>query len=189
MKGKPKVIGYRRKREGKTDYKQRLKLVASGKPRLAIRRTGKHIITQLIEFHPDGDRILTTATSKELAKYGWKTHARNLPAAYLTGLLCGKKAKVKEAIADIGLNKSHRGGVLYAALKGALDAGLKIPHNEEALPTEERLTGKHIEKYAKSIDKAKYGKQFSKYIKTNAKPEEIQKQFEAAKAKILKEKQ
>lgn len=189
MKGKPKIVQFRRKREGKTDYNQRLRLVASGKPRLTIRRTSKHIIVQIIEFHPDGDKVLTTATSKQLAKYGWKTHTRNMPAAYLTGLLCGTKAKTKEAITDIGLNKSQKGGVLYAALKGALDTGLKIPHNKEALPTEERITGKHIEEYAKNIDKAKYDKQFSKYIKTKVKPEEIQKQFEAVKAKILKEKQ
>jgi len=72
MKGKPKVIAFRRKREGKTDYKQRLRLVASDKPRLVIRRSNLHIITQIVEFHPDGDKVLITTTSKELQKFGWK---------------------------------------------------------------------------------------------------------------------
>ncbi|MFH0752184.1 MAG: 50S ribosomal protein L18 [archaeon] len=194
MKGKPKIIQYRRKREGKTDYRLRLKLVASEKPRLTIRRTNKHMIVQIIQFHPDGDKILAGAAATELKKYGWKAHTKNLPAAYLVGLLCGvkaKKAKVKEAITDLGLNKSSKGGVLYAALKGAIDAGLDIHHSEEILPPKDRLTGKHIADYAKAIssDKAKYEKQFSKYIKANVKPEEIEKQFETTKSKILKEKQ
>jgi large subunit ribosomal protein L18 len=188
MKGKPKVVQYRRKREGKTDYKQRIRLVASGKPRLVIRRTGKHIIAQIVEFHQDGDKVQAAATSKELAKYGWKTHTKNTSAAYLTGLLCGRRAKTKEAIADFGLNKSQKGGVLYAALKGATDAGLSIPHDKEILPPEDRITGKHVAEYAKTMDKAKYERQFSKYIKTNMKPEELPKQFEATKEKILKEK-
>lgn len=188
MKGRPKAVQYRRKMEGKTDYRQRIRLVASGKPRLVIRRTGKHIIVQIVEFHQDGDKVLTAATSKELAKYGWKTHTKNTPAAYLTGLLCGKKSKTKEAIADFGLNKSQKGGVLYAALKGALDAGLNIPCDKKVLPAEDRISGKHVAEYAKTMDKAKYEREFSKYIKTNVKPEELPKQFEATKAKILKEK-
>ncbi len=191
---KPKVIQHRRKREGKTDYKLRLTTVKSGKPRMVIRRTGRNIVVQMIEYHADGDKVLATATTVELKKYGWKTHTKNMPAAYLVGLLCGtkaKKAKITAAIADIGLAKSSKGGLLYATVKGAVDSGLNIPHDKKILPTEDRISGKHIAEYAKllSKDKAKYEKQFSKYIKTNTKPEEIHKQFEAAKANILKGKQ
>ena len=145
-----------------------------------------------MEFHPDGDKVLITTTSKELQKFGWKMSTKNTPAAYLTGLLCGvkaKAAKIKTAITDIGLNRSQKGGVIYSALKGAIDSGLDIPHNETALPEESRISGKHIAEYAKSMDKSKQGNQFSKYIKTGIKPEDISKQFESAKAKILKEKQ
>lgn len=194
MNRKPKVVNYRRKREGKTDYRLRLRLIASGKPRLTIRRTDKHIIVQVIEFHPDGDKVIAGASTHDLSKYGWKSHTKNLPASYLAGLLCGTKAKhlkVTEAITDLGLNKSIKGGILYAALKGAVDAGLKVPYSKEIVPTEDRITGKHIAEYAKllSKDKAKYAKQFSKYIKSNIKPEEINKDFENTKSKILKEKQ
>lgn len=194
MKGRPKVIQHRRKREGKTDYRLRLKLAKSGKPRLVIRRTGKNIVVQLVEYHADGDKVLATATTVELKKYGWKTHTKNMPAAYLVGLLCGmkaKKTKITHAITDLGLAKSVKGGMIYATLKGAVDAGLDIPHNEEVFPPEERISGKHIAEYAKvlSKDKAKYEKQFSKYIKTNVKPEDIHKQFETTKANILKVKQ
>src|SRR3989344_2220378 len=107
MGKRPKIVAYRRKREGKTDYRLRLKLAMSGKPRLVIRRTNKHIITQVVQFQQDGDRILVTATTAELKKHGWNSHGRNMPAAYLVGLLCGtkaKKAKITEAIADLGLN-------------------------------------------------------------------------------------
>ncbi len=193
MNRKPRIILYRRKREGKTDYRQRLRLIKSGKPRLTVRMTNKHVIAQVIEFHPDGDKIIAGASTSELKKYGWKANTRNLPASYLAGLLCGvkaKHAKVTEAITDLGLNKSVTGGALYAALKGAVDAGLEIPYSEEIMPPEDRITGKHISDYAKllSKDKAKYEKQFSKYIKRNIKPEEISKEFESTKAKILKEK-
>ena len=191
---KPKIVQFRRKREGKTDYRLRLKLVASNKPRLVLRRTNLHVTAQIVEFHPDGDKVLISATSKELKKYGWNAHGRNLPAAYLVGLLCGvksKKAKIEEAIVDLGLNQPIKGGMLYAILKGAVDSGMHIPHNKEILPKDDRISGKHIADYAKklSADKATYEKQFSKYIKMKTKPEDLQKLFETAKANILKVKQ
>ncbi len=189
-----KVVQYRRKREGKTDYRLRLKLVKSNKPRLVLRRSKQHLITQFVEYQPDGDKVLATTTSIELRKFGWKTNARNLPAAYLTGLLCGvkaKKANISEAILDLGLNKSTTGGMLYAVLKGVIDAGLNIPHNGKILPSEARISGEHIANYAKELskDKEKYNRQFSKYIKSNIKPEDLKKEFEATKIKILKGKQ
>jgi large subunit ribosomal protein L18 len=71
----------------------------------------------------------------------------NVPAAYLTGLLAGKKAKrlnVNEAILDIGLQNSTKGSRIYAAVKGIIDSGVNVPHDVEMLPKEDRLTGKHI---------------------------------------------
>jgi len=194
MGKRPKIIAFRRKREGKTDYRLRLKLAISGKPRLVIRRTNKHIITQIVQFQHDGDKVLITATTAELKKHGWNSHSRNMPAAYLAGLLCGtkaKKAKIPEAIADLGLNTPKKKGMFYATVKGAVDAGLNVPHNKEILPSDDRISGKHIAEYAKklSANKTAYDKQFSKYIKMKAKPEDLQKQFESTKASILKVKQ
>ena len=70
-----------------------------------------------------------------------------MPAAYLTGYLAGLRAVkdgVEEAVLDIGLKTPVKGGNLFAALKGMLDAGVDIPHGEEVIPAEDRLAGKHI---------------------------------------------
>lgn len=139
---------YRRKRQGKTDYRARLKQVLSGKTRLVVRLSSKNIYAQLIEFNPDGDRVLVSVATNELKKkYGWKGARRNAPAAYLTGLLVGMKAKtknIKEAILDIGMRSAIKGSNIYAVLKGAVDSGLKVPHSAEILPKEERIKGTHI---------------------------------------------
>jgi large subunit ribosomal protein L18 len=65
----------------------------------------------------------------------------------LTGLLAGKRArdkKVKEVVLDLGLQTSTKGSRIYAALKGVLDAGIKVPHSEKILPDEDRIKGVHI---------------------------------------------
>jgi hypothetical protein len=51
---------------------------------------------------------------------------------------------VKEAILDVGLNPPVKGSKIYAALKGAIDAGIKVPHDPEILPDEARISGEHI---------------------------------------------
>lgn len=93
-----------------------------------------------------------TATSRELIKLGWDKHRGNLPSAYLTGLLAGSKAKkagIGSAILDAGLIKPKTGSAIYAAAKGAIDAGLNVPCSEETFPSEDRIMGKHIEDYKK----------------------------------------
>ena len=188
------VVKYRRRRENKTDYRKRLKLLKSGKPRLVVRRFLNNIQAQIIEYNENGDRTLITVHSKILEKkYGWKGHRGNLPTAYLVGLLIGLEAKkrgINEAILDIGRYKSTKGNSLYAVLKGALDAGLNIPHSEEILPDENRIKGEHIKNYAlllKEKDPERYRKQFSRYLNVGLEPEKIVEHFEEVKNKILKE--
>ena len=140
-------VRYRRDREGRTDYKRRLTLLRSAEPRLTVRRTLNNIIVSVVSFNPDGDKVETTVHSATLKKHGWTHSTGNIPAAYLTGYLAGKAAKEKgvtKAILDIGRTAPIKGGRVFAALKGALDAGLEIPHGEDALPSEERLRGEHI---------------------------------------------
>ena len=48
---KTRAAAYRRKREGKTDYRKRLRLLLSGKPRLVIRRSLRDISAQVIEYY------------------------------------------------------------------------------------------------------------------------------------------
>jgi len=152
-------IHFRRRREGKTNYRKRLKLLLSGKPRLVYRKTLKYIIGQIIDFDKKGDKTLVGITSKILRKYGWKFACDNTPATYLTGYLLGKMALSKginEAVLDIGLYTSTKGGRMYAFAKGAIDAGLNVPCSEEMFPSEERIKGLHInEKVAENFEEVK----------------------------------
>jgi large subunit ribosomal protein L18 len=141
---------FKRRRLGKTDYDKRLKLLLSRKPRLVVRRSLRYIVAQVIEFSKEGDKTLVSANSKELKELGWAFSCDNIPAAYLTGLLVGKKAVrkgIKEAVLDSGLYSSTKGNRIYAVAKGARDAGLKVPVDEVVLPTEERIKGMHVAKY------------------------------------------
>jgi large subunit ribosomal protein L18 len=150
MKLKPtRTVQFRRRREGKTDYSRRLKLLLSKKPRLVVRKSLKYIRVQIIEFGKNGDKTIITASSEELRKLGWKFACDNLPAAYLTGFLIGKKSvkkDVKEAVLDTGLYSSSKGSRIYAVVKGAVDAGLNVPCGD-VFPSEERIKGMHIAKY------------------------------------------
>lgn len=184
------TVPFRRKREGKTNYKKRLRILVGSKPRLVVRKSLKNISAQIIEYNPKGDRILLSAHSKELEKFGWKANKGNTPSAYLIGLLVGKKAKkqnIRDLVLDIGLNKSVSGSRIYALLKGAVDAGINIPHSEDILPPPERINATHISEYAKLLKEEKkgYEKQFSSYIKNQVDPTTIQKFFEETKKKIL----
>jgi large subunit ribosomal protein L18 len=184
------TVRYRRKREGKTDYKTRRKLLTGSMPRIVARRSLKNIWLQVIEFKPDGDKVLVSAHSRELRKLGWKGALNNLPAAYLCGLLLGKKAKAKNitsAVYDIGLNVSVKGAVWYAALKGIVDAGVAVPHAKEILPSEQRIRGEHIAAWAKQLkpDAAKYQRMFNQYIKAGLAPENLPAHVEDIKKKVL----
>ena len=146
-------VAFRRRREGKTDYYQRTRLVVADVPRMVVRKTNRHIIVQLVTAEMDGDRTLVAANSAELEKYGYKGSASSTPAAYLTGMLFAvkaKKAQQESAILDIGLNRATPGARVFAALKGAVEAGLAIPHGEEVLPSDERVRGAHIAAYNKN---------------------------------------
>lgn len=178
----------KRRLKKKTDYYQRVELLKSGLPRLVVRKSLKNILAQVVKYEEMGDRVLTSAISKELRKYGWKG-GNNLPAAYLTGLLVGLKAKklgIKKMVLDIGLQRSTKGNRIYALAKGCLDVGIEIPIGEEVLPSEDRIKGKHIEDYAKLLnEKGQYEKFFSKTLREGLKPEEISKHFEEVKKNIL----
>jgi len=142
-----RTISLRRKREGKTNYKQRLAFLKGEEPRLVVRKSLHHLQAQLIEYVPEGDKVLVTAHTKELKAHGYSQSTSNMCAAYLLGALIAKKAKQKKigsAILDLGLQTKQKGGKLYAVLKGAVDGGLDIPHGEEILPTADRISGKHL---------------------------------------------
>ena len=183
-------VAFRRRREGKTDYQQRRSLVISGLPRMVVRGSLRSVSVQLAKAEVGGDKILVSATSKELAKnYGWLGGRGNLPAAYLTGLICGHKAVaggVKEAVLDLGLRAPTKGSLVFATLKGILDAGVAVPHDEKKLPDEKRIQGQHISDYAKQLASTPevYQRRFAEQLSKGLRPEETAQHFAQVKEKI-----
>ncbi len=183
------AVPFRRRREGKTDYKLRKALVRSGRPRAVVRLTNKYVYIQITEATLQGDLVRASASSKELSKLGWKGGQGNLPSAYLTGILAARRSVgkgIKEAILDIGLKPSTKGSKLFAALKGLSDAGLAVPHSDGPLPAIERIRGGHISSYAKTLSSQPevYKKRFSAYLGRGLKPEDLSGHFDQVKQTI-----
>lgn len=144
----------RRRREGKTDYKARLKLLESELPRIVVRKSNRYIVVQYVKSEHAQDRVLLGVSSKELLEYGWPKEAsgslKSIPACYLTGLIFGKeiKARIKEekvrAILDIGLGRNIKKSRVYSVLKGIVDCGIEIPHDKKVFSDEKRIQGMHL---------------------------------------------
>ena len=187
------TVQLRRKREGATNYRRRLKILASNKPRLVVRKSLKNVQAAIVGYNKKGDVVKVSSHSSNLKKFGWVYGMGNLPAAYLVGFLLGKRASTKfeDVVFDIGLNKPVKGSRVYAVLAGALDAGLKIPHNKEILPSKERIMGKHIMDYGILLkkDESLFKKQFSFYLKNKSDPLNIVKKFEEVKNNIERAKE
>ncbi|KAG7571084.1 hypothetical protein FFLO_00909 [Filobasidium floriforme] len=101
----------RRRREGKTDYYARKRLVAqaknkynSPKYRLVVRFTNKQVIVQIVYAKLQGDFVFCAASSSELPRYGVKHGLTNWTSAYATGLLCARRALKK-----LGLDEKYEG--------------------------------------------------------------------------------
>ena len=89
---------FRRRREGKTDYQARRRLVLqdknkydSKKYRFVVRRTNRRILCQVIYPTLTGDRVITAADSQELRGFGITAGLTNYAAAYATGLLTARR--------------------------------------------------------------------------------------------------
>ncbi|KAG7341847.1 50S ribosomal protein L18P/L5E [Nitzschia inconspicua] len=101
-------VKFRRRREGKTDYRQRKRLCAqdknkyqSPKYRFVVRFTNTKVICQIAYSLVDGDRILAQAESTELSRYGLSVGLKNYAAAYCTGLLCARRLLQKVGLDDV----------------------------------------------------------------------------------------
>lgn len=141
-------VPMRRRREGRTDYRRRLGLLKSGESRVVVRRTNGNVIVQFVDYEAEGDLVKATAVGQELNKLGWEGSAKNTPAAYLTGLLAGKRAMdagIDEAVLDLGRHAPVKGSKIFAALKGVQDAGVWVPSGDDIFPEEDRLTGAFLE--------------------------------------------
>jgi large subunit ribosomal protein L5e len=104
-------VKFRRRREGKTDYYARRRLIQqdknkydSKKYRFVVRRTNARIITQIIYATIQGDRVLAQADSFELRKYGLEAGLTNYAAGYATGLLLARRL-----LTSLKLNDLYKG--------------------------------------------------------------------------------
>jgi large subunit ribosomal protein L18 len=186
-------VPLRRRREGKTNYYKRYRMVKSGqKIRAVVRKTNKYILVQIVEFAPRGDITKVAVSSRVLGKFGWKGDLNNTPAAYLTGLIAGLNALklgINKAVPDIGLHRPVRGSRIFAALKGLRDAGVDIPVSEEVLPSEDRIRGEHVAKYAEKLQvesEDKFKRLFSDYLERGLDPRKLPEHFDEVKANIIK---
>jgi len=223
-------VKYRRRREGKTDYKRRSKLTKqdknkynSPKYRFVVRITNRDVICQIAYAKIQGDVILAAAYSHELPRYGMPVGLTNYPACYATGLLLARRLLKKlnldehytgkeevdgeiynveevvdgpkpfKALLDVGLARTSTGARIFAALKGAVDGGLNIPHNEKRFrgydPDQKEydaeeargfILGEHIKDYMDEMqeeDPDKYAKCFSKYAENDIEPDDLEDKY------------
>ena len=118
------------------------------------------MICQVIYATIKGDVTICSAYSHELPKFGMKAGLTNYAATYATGLLCARRLLTKYDLAetyegntdnigedfnvqpegerqpfkcflDVGLVRTSTGSRVFAALNGAVDGGLNIPHNDK----------------------------------------------------------
>ena len=209
-------VKLRRRREGKTDYYARKRLVtqdktkyASPKYRFVVRITNRDVICQLIFSKIVGDRVMCSAYAHELPRYGVPVGHNNYAGCYATGLLLARRhlknlgldssyvgntgnigddflaaptqvdqRRPFKALLDVGLKRTTSGARIFAALKGACDGGLAIPHTakrfigskgERTDPAKLRsyILGGHVANWMnvlKERDEAAYKRHFSKYI-------------------------
>lgn len=191
-KGPGYRVPYRRRREFKTDYRKRRILATSSHPRFVVRITNKNIIIQLITSEIEGDRTIIQVHSKELVeKFNWRGDPNNTSAAYLLGLMAGLKAirlGIEASIPDIGLRTPSKGSRVFAALKGARDAGLKVPLDEEMAPGEDRILGRHVAAYGALLLEERpelYERIFSRYLRRGLRPESLAEHFEEVRSRIM----
>jgi len=212
-------VKYKRRRQGKTDYRARLRLTTQDKNkyntpkyRLTVRFSNRDITCQIQYATIAGDIVVSTAYSHELKQYGLKQGLTNYAAAYCTGLLLARRVLTKfnladtykgmedadavgedynvdevddaprpfTALLDTGLKRTSTGSKVFAALKGALDGGLNVPHSEkrfvgydseakelDAETLHKFIYGGHVADYMNEMqeeDPEKYQTHFAKYV-------------------------
>ncbi|KAG6401330.1 hypothetical protein SASPL_138183 [Salvia splendens] len=229
-------VKFKRRREGKTDYRARIRMINQDKNkyntpkfRFVVRFTNKDIIAQICSASIAGDHVLASAYAHELPGYGLEVGLTNYAAAYCTGLLLGRRVLKKleldeeyegnieatgedysvepadsrrpfRALLDVGLLKTTTGNRVFGALKGALDAGVDIPHSEkrfagfskdskqlDAEVHRKYIYGGHVAAYMNSLSEdepEKYQTHFSEYIKRGIDADNIEEMYKKVHAAI-----
>jgi len=104
-------VKFKRRRQGKTDYYARKRLVVQDKNkyntpkyRLTVRITNHDIVCQIAYAKIEGDQVVTAAYAHELPRYGVKVGLTNYAAAYCVGLLLARRHLKK-----LGLDSVYKG--------------------------------------------------------------------------------
>merc|ERR1712086_1225243 len=155
MQVKPK-----RRRQGKTDYYARRRLVMqdknkydSKKYRLVARRTNAKIIAQIIYSTMTGDRVLCAADSTELKNHGLTAGLTNYASCYATGLLLSRRLLKQVGLGDMYGSNSDVNGEYFNVdddvqekrpFKALLDGGINVPHNTKRFPGYSRAQVKQV---------------------------------------------
>lgn len=181
---------FRRRREGKTDYRKRRGMIVGRLPFLAVRVSGRYIYAQIIKATPQGDLTLCTASSRDLTKFGWKGAAKNLPSAYLTGYYLGKIShgnNLENLVFYSGVGRFVHGSRVASLIRGAKEAGLEVTVGENSLPDDDRIRGSHVAVYARKLeteDKEKLSRVFSKVLASGSNPTNYPSDFDKVKLAI-----
>ena len=183
-----------------------------------MRITSTKVIAQIAYATIKGDKILTAAESTELKRFGLTAGLTNYASAYATGLLVARRLlktigldklypgakkidgadysvvdETKEkrpflAVLDVGLARTTIGNKVFAALKGAVDGGLYVPHNNRRFPGFKKVGDE--EKYDANVHRDKiFGTTIDKYMAHLKKQgeEAYKKQFKLWDATIQKD--
>jgi len=200
------------------------------KYRLVVRFSNRDITCQITYSSIAGDVVVAAAYSHELADYGLKVGLSNYAAAYATGLLVARRVLTKFGLADTykgceevtgedycveavedgprpffclldtGLKRTSSGSKVFAALKGALDGGLDIPHNEKRMVGYDKakkeldaetlrkyIFGGHVSEYMETMQEEepeKYSSHFAKYEEEGVEADDVEEMFEKLHANI-----
>jgi len=203
------------------------------KYRLIVRISNKNVTTQIAYARIEGDVILAAAYSHELPRYGIKVGLANYASAYATGLLLARRLLKKlkldtiyagakeangaefnvenvdgkpgafQAYLDLGLARATTGAKVFAALKGAADGGLHVPHSVKRFPGYNKekseykadvhrrhILGAHVADYMKQLQKDDddaYKRQFAQYVKHGITADSVEALYKKAHAEIRKD--
>jgi large subunit ribosomal protein L5e len=130
---------FRRRRECKTDYYARRRLIVqdknkykTAKYRFVVRFTNKDVICQIVAADLTHDITLACAYAHELPNYGLKIGLTNYAAAYCTGLLLARRVNAKFQLPFTGNDNIdgndynvEQGDEEKKPFKALLDVGLK----------------------------------------------------------------
>jgi large subunit ribosomal protein L18 len=94
----------KRRRVKLTNYARRFRLLKSGLPRLVLRKSNHYVLAQLVEYSPEGDRVVWTRTTRELVLAGEFTSGTCSGACTALGAVLPVDSDLQFVI-DIGMRR------------------------------------------------------------------------------------